>query len=148
MSRSPVSLHGLCQDQMHVRQIDRPFDRLTKMAGETFSSWSTHVNKDALFVTATLSSIGSLFDRYVASGTKQKRRNRPTVCDAVLWTRLPSFIFGSLERFAFNAFARFHGNICIYFSCKWHRWLFMEEVIFGRSCSKCWTSLKSFLYWF
>lgn len=74
VSLSPTSLHGLCQDQMHVREPDWPLGRPTKMAGKTFSRWSTNVNKDALFVTATLSSITHLFDRPV--GTTPKRRNR------------------------------------------------------------------------
>lgn len=55
---------------------DRPLDRPTKMAGETFSCWSTQVNKDALFVTAILLlSIARLSERLVQ--TIPKRRTRP-----------------------------------------------------------------------
>lgn len=46
------------------------------MAGETFSCWSTQVNKDALFVTAILLlSIARLSERLVQ--TIPKRRTRP-----------------------------------------------------------------------
>lgn len=55
---------------------DRPLDRPTKMAGETFSCWSTQVNKDALFVTAILLlSIARLSERLVQR--IPKRRTRP-----------------------------------------------------------------------
>lgn len=76
---------------MHVREPDRPFDRPTKMAGETFSRWSTQVNKDALFVTATLSSIASLFERLAS--TTPDRRNRPNVSDAALRDASSGFRF-------------------------------------------------------